>query len=296
MLLVMVLFFGHVLIGWVFSNRIIDEAFTPPQEPGPPADVWEFATPRAAGVDVTEIRYETPLGLMDAWVTDGTRSEWIIHIHGRGATRAEALRAMRFLDDAGYHQMAITYRNDIGQPADPSGQYRYGATESDDLAAAVQYARDAGADDIVLYGYSTGAAIAQNFVVRQPLGTVSAMIYDSPNLDLARAIDFAAESEKLFGLPLPATVPPIARFFTALRIDINWGNFEYLDSAKALSTPVLVFHGTEDATIPLDVSSTLVEARPDLVRLVVTDGADHVASWNLDPATYESAVIDFLAN
>ena len=242
---------GHALGGWYYSGEIVDRVFTPPAEASETPEEWLFATPDEAGLDVTEIQYDSPIGPMDAWVTDGTRSEWVVHVHGRSAGREEALRSMTFLDEAGYHQMAITYRNDPGQP--------------------VAYA------------------------IRQPIGTIAAMVFDSPNLDLEETVDFGASQERLAGLPLPFTLTSTAKFFAALRTDINWRGFDYLDRSEALSMPVLIFHGTEDMTVPLDTSRRLAEARSDLVRLVVVEGAGHVESYNVDPASYRLQVLDFLA-
>ena len=286
---------GHVLGGWYYSGEIVDRVFTPPAEATEPPDSWMFATPEEAGIAVTEIQYDSPIGPMDAWVTDGSRSEWVIHVHGRSAGREEALRSMAFLDEAGYHQMAITYRNDPGQPADSSGQYRYGVTEREDVAAAVEYAIAQGATDIVLYGYSSGAAISMAYAIRQPIGTVAAMVFDAPNLDLEETVDFGASQERLAGVPLPFTLTSAAKFFAALRIDINWRGFDYLERSEALSMPVLVVHGSEDMTVPVETSRRLAESRSDVVRLVVVEGAGHVESYNVDPASYRLQVLDFLA-
>jgi pimeloyl-ACP methyl ester carboxylesterase len=295
--LVVAVFAGHVFGGWYFSGEILDRVFTPPAAAEETPQDWLYATPEQAGLAVTEIEYESPIGPMDAWVTDGTRSEWVIHVHGKGGGPGEALRSMRFLDEAGYHQMAITYRNDPGQPTDPSGQYRFGVTEREDLAAAVEYVRSQGASDIILYGYSTGAAISMAYAIRQPIGTIANMVFDSPNLNLEETVDFGASQEDIpiAGLPVPFTVGAIAKFFTALRTDINWRSFDYLDKSEALSMPVLIFHGTDDTTVPIDTSRQLAELRSDLVRFVIVEGAGHVESYNVDPASYQLAVLDFLA-
>mgnify|MGYP001549510030 CR=1 FL=1 len=287
----------HVFGGWHFSGEIIDRVFTPEATAPEPPDSWMFSTPQEAGLEAMEIRYDTPIGPMDAWVTDGTRSEWVIHVHGKGGGRGEALRSMVFLDEAGYHQMAISYRNDPGQPADPSGQHRFGVTEREDLAAAVEYARSQGATEIVLYGYSTGAAISMAYAIRQPIGSIAAMVIDSPNLDLEETVDFGSSQEDLpvLGLPVPFTVTATAKFFAALRTDVNWRSFDYLERTDALSMPVLTLHGTDDQTVPLEISSQRADLRSDLVRFIPVEGAGHVESYNDDPASYQQAVLDFLA-
>ena len=283
----------HGVGGWFLSGDIVDTVFTPPVTLERPAA--DLPTPAEVGVAVEEVTFESPLGQMDAWVTDGSRSEWIVHVHGAGASRAQALDVMAFLDEAGYHQMAITHRTDEGQPSGPEGLYRYGATEHQDLAAAIELARDEGADEIVLYGYGSGAAVANAYAIRQPIGSVTGMIFDSPNLDLDQTVSAWAEGQGLFGFPPPVTVVETAKFFASLRTDINWENYDYLDRTDALSVPVLVLHGADDDVVPLEISVSLTEQRPDLVRLVVTQEAGHLGSYGVDPGSYEQAVLDFLA-
>ena len=60
--------------------------------------------------------------------------------------------------------------------------------------------------------------------------------------------------------------------------------------------PILLFHGTADATVPVATSDALAAARPDLVKTYErVPGAGHVRSWNLAPVRYEQDVRAFLA-
>ena len=87
----------------------------------------------------------------------------------------------------------------------------------------------------------------------------------------------------------------MAQFFTALRIDINWRSLDYVErSAVSLRQPVLVHHGTADLTVPISESIELAETRPDLVQLIQVEGADHVGSYDADPAKYIEEVLGFL--
>jgi len=201
------------------------------------------------------------------------------------------------LQDAGYPQLAITYRNDDGQSEDPSGYYQYGATEWEDVAGAVDYAMANGAERVVLNGYSTGGAHAMSFMYRQSIDTVSGVLLDSPNLDLSETVDYAASQRELPLLPfnVPPTLSATAQFFTALRIDINWRSLDYVErSAVSLRQPVLVHHGTADLTVPISESIELAETKPDLVQLIQVEGADHVGSFDADPAKYIEEVLGFL--
>jgi len=115
--------------------------------------------------------------------------------HGprQGATRQETLRLLSVVHDAGFAALVITYRNDEGQPADPSGQYRYGATEWRDLEGAVQYALGQGATAVIPVGISMGGGIVASFLQHSPLASRAVgVVLDAPMLNLGSAVDYGA--------------------------------------------------------------------------------------------------------
>jgi pimeloyl-ACP methyl ester carboxylesterase len=286
--LIAALLFVHVVGGWIYSNRIIDEGFTPNPDP--------IVVPEGP-YELTQVTYETDLGGMDAWYLPASGTTWVIHIHGLNATPAEPEVLFSVLQDAGYPQLSITYRNDEGEPADPSGYFRYGATEWQDVLGAVEYAKTNGAEDIVFMGYSTGASHALSFAYRHNFDEIAGVILDSGNIDMGATVDYRGSLETLPLLPLhvPRTMTWVAKFFTSLRINVNWKSIDYLDSAKrSLRVPVLAIHGTDDESIPIDQSIDLAEAQPDLVDLYAVEGASHVDSFNTDFDGYVSHVLAFL--
>jgi pimeloyl-ACP methyl ester carboxylesterase len=74
---------------------------------------------------------------------------------------------------------------------------------------------------------------------------------------------------------------------------VNWDETDYLAQSNELHAPMLIFHGTNDDSVPLATSQKLAILRPDIVTLVTTD-ASHVRSWNESPGEYRSAIIEFL--
>lgn len=280
----------HIGAGWYFSDVLIDDAFVP--EP----DSIELPA-NASELGLEEVAYESPLGQFDAWYIPASGDTWVIHVHGKGATPAEPEPLFQPLRDAGYPQLSITYRNDAGQPLDPSGYYRYGVTEWNEVSAAVDYALDNGATDVVLYGYSTGGAHILSYVYRNVLTSVRGLVIDSGNLDMGNTVDAEAARRDLpvIPLPVPPTLSWVAKFITSLRIDVNWQTLDYIDRAEAsLRTPVLLIHGTEDDRVPISQSRRLAEAVPDQARLVVFEGAGHVDSMEVDLERYLSEVLAFL--
>ncbi len=278
----------HLAGGWYFSGELIDDAFVLSPE--------TYVVP-SGDYETEEVTFQSPLGEMDALYLPAEGSIWVIHIHGKGATPAEAEGLFGPLQDAGYPQLAITYRNDEDQPPDPSGYYRYGDTEWEDVSAAVDYAVANGADKIVLSGFSTGAAHIMSFMLNRTLDSVVGVLMDSPNVDFGEVVSFNAAQRKLPLVPVnvPTTLTAVAKFLTSLRIDVNWKALDYVDRADLiLKQPVLIHHGTDDQTVPISVSRDLVEAEPELVRLIEVPGADHVDSYEVDPEKYVDEVLSFL--
>ena len=272
-----------------------------PPEVGTLADLDWAAFPgnpdRAFGLGYNDVQFDTPLGMMNAWEILAPSSLWVIHVHGLGAPRSEALRALRSIAEAGYPQLVISYRNDPEGPSDPSGFYGYGQSEWEDIAGAVAYSVSRGAEGVVLVGYSTGAAHILSYLYRTPDSPVLAAVFDSPNIDFEETVDLGASQRSLplIPLPLPGTLVWTAKRLSSVRFGVDWTALDYVRSAEQLNVPVLVFHGTNDETVPLATSQEFFEARPDLVRLVIVPGAGHVRSWNLSPEAYERRLTEFMS-
>ena len=288
LLLALVIVF-HVAGGWYFSNELIEDAFIPDPEP---------ITAVQGSYELQEVTYDSPLGPMEAWYLPAGGTTWVVHVHGLGATPAEAEPLFAPLQQAGYPQLSITYRNDEGQPPDPSGYYQYGATEWEDVSGAVDYAMANGATNVVLSGFSTGAAHALSFLSRQPREIVGGMLFDAPNVDFGRTVDYLAGQRDLpvVGFPVPITVSATAKFITSLRIGVNWKLLDYIaDADETIRQPVLVHHGTADLRVPIETSLDLQATNPDLIRLIQVEGAGHIESYDVDRQSYVDSVLAFLA-
>ena len=275
------------------------------QAPGDPGCVdldlesVAYDNPDQTGVAVSDVTYQSPLGTMEAWQTSpagaDASSVWAIQIHGWRTDRREALRTLRAFDEAGITSLVVEYRNDPGAPPDPTGYYRFGRSEWEDVDSAVTYALANGAEAIVLVGYSTGAAAVMSWLERSDQTDVAAgIILDSPNIDFGRAVKSEAAERTLVGpIPLPASLTAVAMWIADLRFDVGWDEINY--SEQRIDIPALVFQGSEDGTIPPSVAADLAAANPQLVTLIET-AADHVQSWNEDPARYERILVEFLGD
>jgi hypothetical protein len=136
-----------------------------------------------------------------------------------------------------------------------------------------------------------------SFLSRQPREVVLGTLMDAPNVDFGQTVDYAASQREL---PLiPANVPPTlsatAKFITSLRIGVNWKSIDYIaDAERAIRQPVLIHHGTEDLSVPLEESLALVETNPGLIRLIQVEGAGHIESYDVDRQKYIDEVLGFI--
>lgn len=270
-----------------------------PPSVGSPArlrrDVFDTAA-QATGVAATDVTVPCAGGRCPAWFLPGTGPTWAVLVHGKGATRTEPLRALRAVHAAGLPALVISYRNDPGAPADPSGFYRYGASEWPDLDDAVRYAQQHGARRVVLVGFSMGGGIVASFLEHSPRrSVVTGLVLDAPMLSFRRTVAFGASRRSLpvVGLAIPGPLTWTAQTLAGWRFGIDWAAIDYL-GGRWLQVPTLLFHGTADQTVPIATSDALHNDHPGLVHEVRVDGAAHMASWNADPRAYEAAVTAFL--
>jgi uncharacterized protein len=249
----------------------------------------------ARGLPYSEVIVHGELGALPAWLVPPTapaRDTWIIAVHGWRAPRGDALRVLPALAATGMPTLVVTYRNDEGAPPSPDRCYHLGDTEWRDLAAAIRYALANGARDVVLLGWSMGGAIALNLLRRAPEArAVRGLVLDCPVVDWTSTLRMHAQSLRL---PDPWTWASIR--LVQRRLGARLAELDHRRYAEQLSVPTLIFVDDSDATVAAEPTREYAAMRPDLITLVETEQSGHCRSWNLDPARYEKAVGDFLAD
>ncbi|WP_245950233.1 alpha/beta hydrolase family protein [Saccharothrix carnea] len=255
--------------------------------------VWSTDPATAHDLEYTEVRIPTELGDAPAWLVPATSSTWVVAVHGRGGTRAEALRVMPALHQLGLPVLAVTYRNDEGAPRSPDGLYHLGDTEWRDVEAAVRYAREHGARNVVLYGWSMGGAIVGQFLGRSAqAGDVAAVVLDAPVVSWTKTLELQSRNRGV-----PEQLVPVAELVSDWRVDLEFSRFDLVASPPAHRPPTLLFHGGADGTVPVQASRDLAAAADRLdwpLRYVEVPAAEHTAAWNVDPESYDRALTDFL--
>ncbi len=262
---------------------------------------WFYIRPDELDLPFEDVAIDTPVGPAPAWEfpAAGGPENWVIAVHGRAVTRQEALRAVPVFHHSGWTTLIVSYRNDGDAPRSEDHRYSLGDTEWLDVEAAMQYALDHGARNLVLLGYSMGGATVLQAVTRSGLAKwVRGVILDSPVVDWVTALHYQGVANHL---PRPIRLATLrllsqrwSRIFTGQAAPIDLERLDILRRANELRTPILLLHSDDDGYIPSTASRALAIARPDIVTFEAFDTARHTRLWNYDPQRWNGAISAWL--
>jgi hypothetical protein len=231
---------------------------------------WYRLGPWEVAEGYRNVLVETPLGPAPAWLIEAeggsgvASTDWVVQVHGRGAKRHEALRAVAPARGAGWTSLLVSYR-------------------------------------IVLMGWSMGGSIVLQTVFRsaEVREHLVGVILESPAVDWpdilrfqGRALGWPAE---LGGAVARVLSAPVAGTLTGLAAPIDLEALDAVARADELDVPILILHSEDDGFVPIDGSRRLAAVRADLVQFEVFDEARHTRLWNFDPERWTALVRDWLA-
>jgi alpha-beta hydrolase superfamily lysophospholipase len=263
---------------------------------------WYYLDPRELGVPVEDVRIATPLGPAPAWVVpaDGGVDRWVIQVHGRAVRRQETIRAVPAFRAAGWTSLLVSYRNDGDAPSSADGRYALGDAEWRDVDAAMRFAVEAGARELILMGWSMGGATVLQAATRSALAPlVRGVVLDSPVIDWVNVLDAQGRSSHV--------APPVRRAairllggawatrLTGLAEPIDLARLDFVRRAAELARPVLLLASRGDDYVPPGPAIALAAARPDIVDLELFDTARHVRLWNYDQERWTTAISRWLS-
>ncbi|MHA7144898.1 alpha/beta hydrolase family protein [Arthrobacter sp. TmT3-37] len=256
-----------------------------------------YPSPAAMGFAEEEVSIPVEGGSAPAWLVraEAPARTWAIMVHGRGASRAEALRAVPPARRLGMTSLVLSYRNDGEAPSAPDGRYGLGMTEWHDVDAAIDFAVSSGARDVVLFGWSMGGAIVlQTADLSRHRRRIAALVLDGPVVNWIEVLAHHAELNRI-----PAPVGRLgqyllasrrARRITGLAAPLDLKSMDWIARAEQLTLPTLVLHSEDDEFVPIGPSAELAARNPAFVTLERFHRARHTKEWNLDPERWEAVV------
>ncbi|KNC19101.1 lipase/esterase [Arthrobacter sp. RIT-PI-e] len=260
-----------------------------------------FPAPAALGLPEEEVQIPVEGGSAPAWLVraDAPASTWAIMVHGRGASRAETVRALPLARRLGLTSLVVSYRNDGEAPSAPDGRYGLGMTEWHDVDAAIDFAVARGAREVVLFGWSMGGAIVLRTAdLSRHRRRITALVLDGPVVNWIEVLAHHAQLNRI-----PASVGRLgqyllassrARRITGLAAPLDLRSMDWIARAEQLTLPTLVLHSEDDEFVPIGPSAALAAKNPSFVTLERFHRARHTKEWNVDPERWESVVEQWL--
>ena len=262
---------------------------------------WFYLSPEDLGFEWSEVQVQTELGAAPAWLVpaEGGSTRWVINVHGRAVRRQETLRAIPVFRDAGFTSLAVSYRNDGDAPDSSDYRYSLGDTEWRDVEAAMQFALDNGAEELVLMGWSMGGATVLQALTRSPLAShVIGVVLESPVVDWVTALQYQGVVNRLPALVQRSVLTLLSKrwagFLTGQSAPVDLGRLDLVSRASELHTPILLMHSVDDGFVPATASTALAAARPDIVTYEEFRTARHTKLWNYDRDRWNGAIASWL--
>ncbi|MCE4602369.1 MAG: alpha/beta hydrolase [Desulfurococcales archaeon] len=224
------------------------------------------ATPDSVGLEYSGFTVETGDGVeIRGWHIPGDEDVLFIVMHGYTSCKADErlLRLARELNSRGYPVAMFDFRGH----GESEGTTTIGPREVLDLEAVLDYASTLGYEEIVLVGFSMGAAVA--IVGGSYDNRVVAIIADSPYYSLDQVIPRWIGSQT----PLPAAYGYLIGLYGELLagVDTSFGP-AYVDR---VDKPLLVFYGDMDPLLTAQEATEIVAKSP-CGKLVRASDAGHV--------------------
>ena len=233
-----------------------------------------------------ELRTEDGFRLTAWWMPNGKPARApVVILHGLGASKAHMIDYILFAQEQGNPTLAIDFRGH-GE-SDPS-LTSIGFYESRDAIAAMQFVREKGAGDPVLWGTSMGAVSALLAAARD--GSAAGIIADAPfdtyrNTVLHHAKLFYGLSE----FPLITLAMPMIESRARFRV----AEVDCLRAAEQIQAPMLLLAGEEDARMPPTMVRTIYDraAGPKEFWVIPGEGHENRNFGN----EFREKIADFLA-
>ncbi|MBB3112612.1 pimeloyl-ACP methyl ester carboxylesterase [Paenibacillus phyllosphaerae] len=220
-------------------------------------------------------------------------SRTVIFSHGYGANREETWVPMyelaNLLHRLDYNVLLFDYGYASSVDRSPATG---GIEESQQLLAAIDYARAQGTDELIVWGFSMGGGTALQAALQT--NQIDAMILDSLFVPTSEAL--YNNVRQFLDLPRFPTLP-LMQWMLPLFTGVNFNHIpaeQMLDTAYSI--PIFIMHGTDDVKAPVATAELIAATQNNaLSRSWIVEGGKHELLFQTRPKEYISRAALFLS-
>ncbi|NGZ77466.1 alpha/beta hydrolase [Saccharibacillus alkalitolerans] len=275
----------HAYIAWVLSNPTVAPLYSNPKQ--------------AVNMDYKDVTFPAADGsrIMQGWyipADDAESKKTIVLSHGYGANREETWIPMYDIANYAHRLNFNVIMFDYGFASHGSKEVATGGKkETQQLLGAVQYAKQNGAEQVVVWGFSMGGGTAlQSALISDD---IDAMILDSA---------FLLQPDTLYhnirqniSLPRHPSLEILQMLFPILN-GTSLHQIPYREvEQKDYPIPIFFIHGTEDTKAPYQIAEQLAanQTNPNS-RSWIVQNSHHELIFREHPREYLRRVSNFLGD
>lgn len=273
----------HGYIAWVLSNPTVAPLYSNPK--------------LSKNLEYEDIVFPAADGsrMMQGWYIPAEDSaKTIVFSHGYGANREETWIPMYDLANYAHGLNFNVVMFDYGFAAQNSKEVATGGKkEAQQLLGAIQFAKQRGAEELIIWGFSMGAGTALQAALNNE--DIDGMILDSTFLlepdtmyhNIRQHIDLPRHpSLEIIGMLLPVLNGTSMRQIPYTQV-----------KAEDYPFPILFIHGTEDEKAPYPIAEKLAAHQSNPISDVwIVEGAHHELIFREHPKEYLRKVSLFLGS
>ncbi len=231
--------------------------------------------------DVEDVEFRVPgEASIRGWFLSSRNGATVLLTHGSGADRAQVAPQAAALAGHGFGVLLFDWPGH----GESGGVPAYGEAEREALRAAVEWlAHREKAGRIGAFGTSLGAWVVAQVAPFDP--RVEAVAVEGLPTDLV------AQTRHEYRRWGPLTQWPA---LLALRETGIWGGPRPAETLPRLSPrPLLIVHGSDDASVPPSMAEELFQAAREPKELWIVPGAGHGNAWDVARPEYEGRLAAF---
>lgn len=213
----------------------------------------------------------------------------VIHIHGLGSGRSQVLRSIDTFSKLGFHSLASTYSTSSDRGRSALKYSSLGVAEAQSLHDVHHLATKMGAKKIVFVGWSLGASLILNYISRWGSKNVAGVLFVSPAIYWREIL-----VDHLMRMGFTHLLAKWLRW--SVDIFTLPGEIKLSETEPAshfeipADLPILVLHGRDDSTVPVNFSRAFMERNGNHVTLIEFPNAHHTMEQNADTCKWQQSI------